>query len=137
MSSYEEHMARVGHNKALLDFFETHEGHSIFSDWYVTIAFYTAAQRVEALFFVVKPQIKGRVGTITVIEHSSGHRERSAIIGRCFEKMHFAYTTLYGYSRIAKYRCYIPVSPNGKSAKVLLREIEDKCGKTTASDCGG
>jgi hypothetical protein len=31
------------------------------------------------------------------------------------------------------YRCY----PNGKSAKGLLREIEDKCGKTTKSDCGG
>jgi len=129
MSTYDEHMARVVHNKALLDFFEKHEGHSVFSDWFVTVAFYVAVQRIEAMFSIVKPQIRGRLGTTTVFEHSNGHRERSAVIGRCFETMYFAYTTLYGYSRIAQYRCYIPASPNGKNAKELLRIIEEMCEK--------
>jgi len=129
MSTYDEHMARVSHNKALLDFFEEHEADNIFSDWFVTVAFYTAAQRIEAMFSVVKPSIKGRVGTTTVIEHSGGHKERSAVVGRCFEKMHLAYTTLFGYSRIAQYRCYIPASANGKDAKSLLRKIERICKK--------
>ncbi|MDR2694215.1 MAG: hypothetical protein LBB74_08395 [Chitinispirillales bacterium] len=127
MSTYDEHMERVGHNKALLDFLEIHEGHSVFSDWFVTVAFYTAVQRVEAMLFLVKPQIRGRVGTTTAVEHCNGHRERSAVIGRCFENLYFSYTALYGYSRIAKYRCYIPGPPNGKNAKELLQDIEAKC----------
>jgi len=122
-------MARVAHNKALLVFLEKHEGRSVFSDWFVTVAFYAAVQRVEAMFSIVKPRVRGLLGTTIVVEHSTGHRERSAVIGRCFEKMHFAYTTLYGYSRIAQYRCYIPAPPNGKNARELLREIEEICEK--------
>jgi hypothetical protein len=120
-------MARFEHNKALLAFLETHEADSGFSDWFVTGAFYAAVHRVEAMFTVVKPHIKGRFGTITVIEHCAGHRERSAVIGRCFERIHGAYTTLYGYSRIAKFRNYITIPIGSKSAKELLQNIEDMC----------
>jgi hypothetical protein len=127
MSTYNEHMERFKHNKRLTEFLAEHEEYGVLSDWYVTVAFYTASQRVEAMFFVVKPKIRGRMGVITTVEHSRGHKHRNQIIKGCFDDLRDAYTTLYGYSRVAKYRCHIDISPNSKSPKALLWEIEKKC----------
>jgi len=127
MSTYSEHMERFEHNKRLAAFLAEHEEYSDLSDWYVTVAFYAAAQRVEAMLFVVKPTIRGPMGVITTVEHSCGHRHKNQIIRGCFHGLRDAYMTLYGYSRVAKHRCHINISPNSKSPKTLLREIEEKC----------
>jgi len=129
MSTYKEHMARFEHNKRLTEFLAEHEEYGILSDWYVTLAFYTASQRAEAMLFVVKPQIRGRMEVITTVEHSCGHKHQNQIIKDCFHSLRDAFMTLYGYSRVAKYRCHIDISPNSKSPKALLWEIEEKCKK--------
>jgi len=129
MSTYNEHIERFKHNKCLADFLAEHEEYGVLSDWYVTVAFYAASQRVEAMLFVVKPKIRGQMGVITTVEHSCGHKHQNQIIKICFHDLRETYMMLYGYSRVAKYRCHIDISPNSKTPKALLWEIEEKCKK--------
>ncbi|MDR3012780.1 MAG: hypothetical protein LBU70_06185 [Chitinispirillales bacterium] len=129
MPTYDEHMDRISHNNRLLLFLEQSEKHAEFSDWYVTIAFYIASNHAEAMFFAVKPEIHKRMGVVTRIEHSRSHRERNRILKHFFKDVFKVYTTLYGYSRIAKYRQYVPISPNSQDAKSLLADIGLKCEK--------
>lgn len=127
MSTYDQHMAKFGEYKKLIASLETLDDYAVFSEEQVILHFQAAIHRIEAMFFRTKPVLVGKAGTRVTVEHSKSHQERSAVIGRCFEKMQSAYTTLHSYNALAAHRRYISDRPNGRDPKRLLQDIERNC----------
>lgn len=54
MPSSDQHTKQAIHNESLLSLLEQQARHIDYGDWYVTIAFYAAVHRIEAVLFTKK-----------------------------------------------------------------------------------
>jgi hypothetical protein len=136
MPSYKEHIGQAEHNGELLRFIGSQNRQTEFSDWYVTIAFYTALHYFEAMVFAVNPTVV--FGTLNAkIEHSgslgtlyterSGHQLRRKLMRMNFQDIYNPYSNLYEMSRIARYDCHTPRSYNWGDAEMYLDSVRQKC----------
>jgi hypothetical protein len=96
-----------------------------FADWYVTIAFYTAVHYIEAMLSLVKPNIC-KIGTIY---HSKDHTDREKIIKAKFNRVYLPYSSLYQYSRVARYENYDIDMSIRTDAKKRLDDLKKECEK--------
>jgi len=140
MSDHVEHTNQAEHNEAVLSYFESQSKEVEFGDWYVTIAFYSAIHRIEAMLDIIKPRISvGGVKT-EVVEHScnkalrmfyntqSEHDVRNRLIKARFGRMFVPFYALYAKSRDARYNCQ-ELEPNAwLTAKDNLQYVKDHCG---------
>jgi len=136
MPSQERHMKQSGHNCELLRFLGSQSKQSEFSDWYVTIAFYTALHYFEAMLAAAKPFVT--VGGLCMsIEHSgalsllyvkhSEHQIRKKLIKTNFPQIYNPYINLYEMSRTARYECHAPVAHNWVDAEFYLDGVKAGC----------
>lgn len=117
MPDYDRHILQADHNQELLDHLCRQNMSKKFSDWAVTVCFYTALHYVEAVVFTqgslwinAKVRVNGKhsseykpfVGT------GSEHMVRAALIhnNSIFNALRDAYGNLYEDSRTARYDCH-------------------------------
>jgi D-alanyl-D-alanine dipeptidase len=134
MPIYSQHTEQAEHNRELLRFFVQQDEQVKFSDWYVTVAFYSALHYFEAMLFSVKPVVPA--GGVAV-EHSdalcgvyraySTHRARDLAMRSLFQQIYAPYSALYRMSRTARYNCYMPGKHDWKRAETLLDSVKKEC----------
>jgi hypothetical protein len=136
MPSYNKHIEQTAHNGELLRFIGDQNKQTYFSDWYVTIVFYTALHCFEAMLFRVKPVVQ--FGTLNVrIEHSgslstlypknSEHQIRKRLLKDSFPQISVPYLTLYEMSRAARYECHATNTHNWVDAEMYLQDVKTLC----------
>jgi hypothetical protein len=118
MPQYDQHTAQAEHNKKLLAFFTEQGKQKEYSDWYVTVAFYTALHYFEAVLSV-KPT--------TDFDHSPNHAVRNKIMKIEFGTIYNHYAILYRTSRIARYECHAPDSYAWNDADAYLASVKKEC----------
>lgn len=121
MPSFNQHTTQAEHNEELLAFIGQHNKQAHFSDWYVTVAFYTALHYFEAMIFVIKPTSYG--------EHCSSHIKRNELVKKAFGQMHVPYAALYKVSRAARYNCNAPNSYSYTRMEAHLNNVKKECKK--------
>jgi len=89
-----------------------------YSDWYVTVAFYTALHYFEAVLSV-KPAAD--------FDHSPNHVARNKIMKIEFGTIYNHYSILYRTSRIARYECHAPDSYDWNDANTYLAGVKKEC----------
>jgi hypothetical protein len=130
MPLYDQHMAQATHNRALLAFLVQQDKQAIFSDWYVTIAFYTALHYFEAVLSVSE-SVTHRVSK-NVIKHCPNHLSRNELIKIGFSQLHPSYSALYKMSRAARYTCNAPNSYSCNRAETMLARLVKECEKLSS-----
>jgi len=128
MPTLEQHTIQAEHNEEMLKFMTQQKQQAYFSDWCITIAFYTALHSFEAVIAANKPTIRSGV-TNAAVEHSPSHYARNEIMKSLFNNIHRPYAALYRMSRIARYDCHAPNSHNWADAEVFLGDVKNECGK--------
>jgi hypothetical protein len=71
MPTDEQHITQAQHNASVLTFLTQQEKQEELSDWFTTIAFYSALHFVEAIFFRRKPKIVCENGMPWPVQHST------------------------------------------------------------------
>ena len=132
MSSSDQHLAQAAHNEGLLALLRQQARHMEYGDWYVTIAFYAAIHRIEAMLYVIKPVMRG-----SAIKHSSDvrkkfsymtdHSARGWLLKCGFHNLYDPYTDIYQMSQTAKYNCHSPSEFDWSRAVSLLELIKKMC----------
>lgn len=134
-----DHLTQARQNLALLDFLATHSVQQDFSDWYVTVSFYTAVHVVEATIYEVR-RLSVQPNVVVEITHSerakpyyqqnSPHilrlyllRDNPQVFGDCYDH----YATLYEMSRTARYECGSPSSFNCRETREQLDAVCKGC----------
>ena len=136
MPTYQKHMEQAEHNGELLEFIGRDGAQTRFSDWYVTVVFYTALHYFEAMLFKVKPSVQ--FGTLSAtVEHSgslstfyvkhSEHQIRKKLMRTNFPQIYNPYRTLYEMSRTARYDCHTPSTHNWADAEAYLDDVKREC----------
>lgn len=126
MPTYDKHLRQAAHNEELMKRTVGLGGHGEFSDWAVTIAFYTAIHSVEAALATAKPKMRNG----NVVEHCLDHSLRNIVIKLVFGvNMHIPYSALYKYSKMAKYDCYEPKTYIRANAERCLEVVKRECQK--------
>jgi len=116
------------HNEEMLKFMVQQKQQAYFSDWCITIAFYTALHCFEAVIAATKPNIRNGVINVA-LEHSPSHYDRNEIMKSLFNNIHRPYAALYRMSRLARYDCHAPNSYNWNDAEAFLDDVKKECGK--------
>ena len=126
MPPHSKHRKQAKHNEELMTHAKELGESGEFSDWVVTIAFYTAVHCVEAMLAIVKPRTrKGNV-----IEHCLDHSLRNIVVKMvCGIDMHMPYSALYKYSKMAKYDCHEPKTYIRVNAEKCLMVVKHECEK--------
>lgn len=138
MPNFKRHHEQAEHNRELLVKFTACEIDRSHSDWYVTIAFYSALHYVEALFYKKKPKISIGKSLQMEIKHSadaqkalkklSPHSARNEVLRKNstqFNDIYFNYKYLYDESRTARYECHSPSRADYVEAGKALEEIRN------------
>lgn len=111
MSSSEQHDFQAKHNQELLDFLESSGKRDYFRDWYVTIAFYTALHRFDAILHIVAPAVnkgRSRMAIPLDVDYYDHDNRLMAMRDEAFSDIYRPYFALYSFSRLAKYNCHEP-----------------------------
>jgi len=121
MPNASEHLAKVRSNKSVLDHFGD-AGSTKFSDWYVTVVYYTAMHCVEAIFDQEKSW------------HTLTHKERDEKLLKHFPALDMefkrAYWRLYQQSREARYMSNRKIQIGNHECEEALKSlaiIENEC----------
>ena len=125
MPQYEQHTAQAEHNENFLNFLTEQSKQTEYSDWYVTVAFYTALHHFEAAL-----SVKPSAG----FDHSPNHVTRNNIIKTTFKTLYPPYAILYQMSRIARYECHAPDSHDWNNAKTNLTGVKTACEAITGNN---
>ncbi len=75
MPTDQQHITQALHNSSVLWLFSQHEKQAEFSDWFATIAFYSALHFIEAIFYKCKPTIVCENGISWPVKHSTEAKE--------------------------------------------------------------
>ena len=126
MPAYEKHSAQAKHNEGLLKLIRAQNKQKLYEDWCVTVAFYTALHYFEAMLAVVKPNIY-TPGAMVTAEHCTDHNTRSNIMKAKFENLHYPYSVLYKFSRLARYNCHSPNTYVRTNAEKSLEAVKKEC----------
>jgi hypothetical protein len=141
MPSDEKHIIQANHNQDLLVHFSQEKKQSDFSDWYITIAFYTALHFIEAIIFKKRSfsinktiTVKGKHSSDfkAAINTNSEHYVRTILLNNnqdVFDKITFPYGNLYEQSRTARYDCHKTPSNDYIDAENDLMEIKKHSAK--------
>ena len=125
MPQYEQHTAQAEHNENFMNFLTEQGKQTEYSDWYVTVAFYTALHHFEAVL---------STDTVTGVSHSPNHTARNRTMKTVFGKLYRPYLALYEMSRIARYECHAPDSHDWNNAKTNLDGVKTECKAITGNN---
>ena len=141
MADFERHTSQATHNENLLGILSTQKIDKQYSDWYVTIAFYSAVHHFEALLFKYTKAFKLNKAKIQ-INHShelldfystkSEHYARKHLMldnQDVLGKMYNAFVTLYEQSRVARYDCHNTSSYDLGASEGYLDQVKKECAK--------
>jgi hypothetical protein len=143
MPEASKHLKQSYHNEEILSLFSENKKEAYFSDWYVTIAFYTSLHFVEAIIFnkgkfnVNKTMwVQGHHSSDfkAAIGKTSEHVVRTTLIyfnPDIFDEISKPYGTLYEMSRVARYDCHDTPCNDYVDAEVCLSEIKRSYKKIT------
>lgn len=138
MPSDAKHLDQANHNEDLLSHLSDVSKQSIFSDWYVTVAFYTALHYVEAIIFKKRSfainktmSVKGKHSSDykAAINTTSEHHVRSILLYNnqdVFANISAPYGDLYELSRTARYDCHDTPNNDYIDAERNLSEIKSQ-----------
>jgi hypothetical protein len=123
MPQYDQHMKQATRNEKLFKLTKALDKNSEFCDWHVTIAFYTAVHYLEAMFVVVVPKTADGKDVYHCLKHSN----RNELIKSKFKQVHIPYSSLYKYSKSARYNCYESYNFYRADAEKRLLDIKEEC----------
>ena len=113
-----DHLKQAKHNEEVLSFLAKEGKQSEYSDWYITIIFYTSLHFIETVIFRKESfnignrlSGKGRhsANFKTVFQTKSEHFVRTMLIRNnpeVFDEFNDSYGNLYEMSRTARYDCH-------------------------------
>ena len=131
-----KHLKQAKHNEELIQLFCSLKKEAYYSDWYVTVAFYTSLHYVETIIFNKRVfninksmTVKGKHSSDfkTAIKTGSEHVVRSTLIYNnldIFDKIYTAYGNLHEMSRIARYDCHETPSNDYIDAELGLSAVK-------------
>jgi len=132
MPSSDQHTKQATHNEGLLSLLQQQARHIEYGDWFVTVAFYAALHRIEAMLYTKKYVVRG-----SAVRHSSDarkiwgslsdHGARELLMKQVFSALYDPYVTLYEMSQIAKYSCHLHSEFDWSRAVSLLELIKKMC----------
>jgi hypothetical protein len=154
MPAYQEHIRQATHNDQLLERFKNQSMELEYSDWFVTISFYSAVHHFEAMLDRTGPMVKIDGAKIRV-KHSDRigdaydsiranphhvlnpdlnpnpphHQIRLKIMreNNLFDGVYAAFYGLYVTSRIARYHCHSPNALKWGLAETRLKTVKARC----------
>ena len=137
MPSFSQHSHQAEHNQELLTLLAKQDLCKKFSDWYVTISFYSSVYYVEGIInkigkFYVKDETIYEKNSES-IKHSYGvnseHQARKLLMKdniKIFAKIYNAHQTLYEMSRTARYKCHHPEGHNYINVEKCLNDVNNE-----------
>jgi hypothetical protein len=131
-----KHLKQANHNEELIQLISSQKKEAYFSDWYVTVAFYTSLHYIETIIFNKRVfninksmTVKGKHSSDfkTAIGTGSEHVVRSKLIyhnPEIFDKIYIPYGNLHEMSRTARYDCHETPSNEFIDAEECLADVK-------------
>lgn len=145
MPDFQRHIEQARHNEKLLFYLQEKKLNNVFSDWYVTVAFYSAVHYFESVLYKrqflfsyggLKIQAAHSNALLKFFNSNSQHYVRRKVMldhDDIFGKIYNPYQSLYEMSRVARYDCNSPNSHDIGGAEKNLEDVKKECTKLSNS----